>query len=49
MNTKPISLNRGYDGKQIDQEFSRVKKNSEEKALNKSAKRYIDRIPFIMK
>ena len=35
---KTYFLNRGYDGKHIDQEFSRAKKISREKALKKSAK-----------
>ena len=35
---KTYFLNRGYDGKHIDQEFSRAKKISREKALEKSAK-----------
>ena len=46
---KTYFLNRGYDGKHIDQEFSKAKKISREKALKKSAKRCTDRIPFIMK
>ena len=36
-----------YDGKHIDQEFSRVKNISREKALKKSAERYKDWIPFV--
>ena len=40
-------LNRGYDGKHVDQEFSRVEKISREKTLTKSAKRHTDRIPSI--
>ena len=49
MEYKTYFLNRGYVGKHIDQEFSKAKKISREKALKKSAKRCTDRIPFIMK
>ena len=49
MNKKTYFLNCRYHGKHIDQEFSRVIKISREKALNKSAKRHIDYVPFIMK